>query len=208
MLRCNLFAERSFGVFINVEGLTSTEFTLRVISICRKWSKFIVARLLRRSSTHRMKLWCFSSIFHCWPKLNSELLDDVWPFCPASPPPLAVAYRQLYLLAAFCLLSSPQLSPHTLEYRSFLSAWVVWICGDIASRSPEMTKLNLGLPFRSALSSSLTKATKLLFLPFLRLEQWINDYLRNITNDLKTFLLLNAIIKTLPTDSALTVLYS
>lgn len=99
-------------------------------------------------------------------------------FLPAAPSPsLAVAYRQLYLLAAFCLLSSPQLSLHTLEYRSLLSAWVAWICGDNASRSPEMMKLNLGLPFPSALSSSLTKATKLLFLPFLRLEQWITEWL-------------------------------
>lgn len=99
-------------------------------------------------------------------------------FLPAAlSPSLAVAYRQLYLLAAFCLLSSPQLSPHTLEYRSLLSAWVAWICGDNASRSPEMMKLNLGLPFPSALSSSLTKATKLLFLPFPRLEQWITEWL-------------------------------
>lgn len=77
--------------------------------------------------------------------------------------PLALAYRQLYLLAAFCLLSRPQLSLHTLKVYSLLSAWVAWLYGDIASRSPKMMKLNLGLPFPSALSPQLHKSYEIAF---------------------------------------------
>lgn len=160
MLQRNLFTQRSLDAFHHGVGSDKHRIYFSSNFNLQKWSKFIAVRLLHRSSTHRMKLWCSPSIFHCQPKLNSELLDDVWPF--ARPP----------LPSTRCCLSSTLfaglLPSQSIESSYTSSKFTVRVgCMDLPRyQKLNMMKLNLSLPFTSALPNAALKSYKIAFSPF------------------------------------------